>query len=63
MTSEQAMQRKGMSFLAGGTRHCAHQGSPHSSQSATACSVQCFVQLLTPVDLLDPGLPRAARIG
>ena len=38
----------------GGTRHSAHQCWPHSSHCATACSVQCFVQFITPDALLVP---------
>jgi len=56
------MQRKGPPSFAGGTRHCAHHISPHSSQRATACSVQCFVQLLTPLSLLDLARPDPRRI-
>ena len=42
------MQRSGPPSLGGGTRHTAHQCWPHSSHCATACSVQCFAQFITP---------------
>ena len=48
MTSEQGMHRSGPPAFGGGTRHTAHQCWPQASHSATACSVQCFVQFSTP---------------
>ncbi len=57
MTSEQGMQRSGSPSLGGGTRHTAHQCWPHSSHCATACSVQCLEQFITP----EPSSSRSRR--
>ncbi len=48
MTREHWMHRNGSPSFGGGTRQTAHHGRPQVSHFATACSVQCFVQFITP---------------